>query len=734
MKTSIPEYVEESHSTGEEFEFDVSSVSYIIHALQNSIYTDKIGAVVREITSNAVDEHIKIYNQNPDATLNPVEVSLESRSFWNSDGKMAFTVRDNGPGLLPQEIRDVFVVFGESTKNDNSFQIGGHGIGCKTPFSYTDQFIVRSVHNGIKYQYLMFLDQPRPQAREIAEPAQTDEPSGLEVVVPVDPDDQTEWIKAVNGYTYYFSQSHDITYKGELSKPELEAELLYEDEDVALYDKDYDLPSGLRHDVLSRDHIVIGEVPYSVPRWCSLNSLSTYSYISVIKCSIDELTPNLPREGIQNLDGSDELLNERYENAVKRIYNTIVPQLSEDPTPEEYRQVLRAERAAQKKTRLRYADFTEKQSKIVKALHSWFNKLVTPQINIQSANKVKVYKTKKSNKSGISRRTKRRRSVRHLLKADYYTRQDRLTDKQVRRLLKYASGKHSITVCLGVRDNVKKMLDKMAVPAVKEVIENVKDSHSVSSDNSKHPLYCYTPYEDSSTQLNVTSQRVKEKTKNAIYGFQKHHEQLAEASVWASVLPQYSKAVRTAKSREDMLHPSATFVEDVTQQERDYVKELFIAARFFRQRDRLLRRFKQTASSPASVTNDYDAKKVMKTVRKLQKFVATVMGMGDKALPEVISLWYQDLNDQASYYKSYARRHGSDEYDEIKVIQGSAKRFLLDFLEYISCIYGTKGHEAMHLWYEHHKYEYGFTLDDAIENPRSMASDLGAFLLDNEPN
>src|SRR3546814_6939713 len=46
-----------------------------------------------------------------------------------------------------------------STKDQSNDQIGGWGIGSKSPFSYTDQFVLVSVHDGVRSVYSVFKDE-----------------------------------------------------------------------------------------------------------------------------------------------------------------------------------------------------------------------------------------------------------------------------------------------------------------------------------------------------------------------------------------------------------------------------------------------------------------------------------------------------------------------------------------------------------------------------------------------
>lgn len=116
------------------------------HLLRDKIYTDKVGAVIREYVSNAWDEHVK----------HNVKTSVQIKMYRDND-RIFWSVRDYGKGLDEKGIRDIFAMYGESTKDRENNSIGGFGVGAKSAFCVTTEFTVNSFHNGIKTQYLLAL-------------------------------------------------------------------------------------------------------------------------------------------------------------------------------------------------------------------------------------------------------------------------------------------------------------------------------------------------------------------------------------------------------------------------------------------------------------------------------------------------------------------------------------------------------------------------------------------------
>lgn len=124
---------------GETIEFGISSSAEFFNILSSTLYKDQILAVVRETLCNAWDAHIEAGKQHM-----PVEITL-------TDDK--FIIRDHGKGIHKDDMGLIYGTYGNSTKKNDGTQTGGFGLGCKSPFAYTDHFEVQSSHDGVKTIY-----------------------------------------------------------------------------------------------------------------------------------------------------------------------------------------------------------------------------------------------------------------------------------------------------------------------------------------------------------------------------------------------------------------------------------------------------------------------------------------------------------------------------------------------------------------------------------------------------
>jgi hypothetical protein len=95
-----------------------------------------------------------------------------------------FYVRDWGPGLSHDDVLSLYTTYFRSTKDQDNTQIGGFGLGSKSPFAVADQFTVTSWHAGEKRTYVCYRQDGLPRVNHIStEGCGTD--SGIEVRVPL---------------------------------------------------------------------------------------------------------------------------------------------------------------------------------------------------------------------------------------------------------------------------------------------------------------------------------------------------------------------------------------------------------------------------------------------------------------------------------------------------------------------------------------------------------------------
>lgn len=223
--TSTNEAIEISggSSTGT---FSIAMNGKAFKVLSDTLYQNKIGSVVREISCNAYDAHVMA--GHPDK---PFAVHLpDNFEPW-------FSVQDFGIGLSPDAIRNVFTVYFESTKDQSNDAIGAFGLGAKTPFSYTDQFTVTSVKDGVKYIYGAFISSNGVPDMQLMDQCETDEHNGVEIKMSVKSQDFMTFRNELKNQLRFFKIKPVVQNCRGFEFEKHDKDPMFENEDITIWDE-----------------------------------------------------------------------------------------------------------------------------------------------------------------------------------------------------------------------------------------------------------------------------------------------------------------------------------------------------------------------------------------------------------------------------------------------------------------------------------------------------------------
>jgi len=211
MKTETVERQVVSSGSKAQTSFAISEVDgvHLIRILRSTLYTDKALAVLREYSANAWDEH-----RDAGCPDRPIKVRLPTEL------DKTLRIRDFGRGLSWDEIREVYTMYGASTKRNSNQAVGSMGIGSKSAFCYSDTYTVTSYHGGKKSIYIAMLDESDMGRMELFYEEDSDEPTGIEISVPIQPYDLHVFRRTAKWFFYYMDPQPDINI--ELQKPEME--------------------------------------------------------------------------------------------------------------------------------------------------------------------------------------------------------------------------------------------------------------------------------------------------------------------------------------------------------------------------------------------------------------------------------------------------------------------------------------------------------------------------------
>jgi hypothetical protein len=181
-------------NVGEIGDFKIKASAKAFNILSSGLYANKIRAIIRELSCNAVDSHVAAGKQET-----PFDVHLPNQlEPW-------FAIRDYGTGLTHEQVTSIYTTYFESTKTESNEFIGALGLGSKSPFSYTDNFTVTAIKDGRKGIYSAFINGEGVPSIALMMEEETTDPSGVEVKFSVN--DSYDYSKfrdeARHVYTYF---------------------------------------------------------------------------------------------------------------------------------------------------------------------------------------------------------------------------------------------------------------------------------------------------------------------------------------------------------------------------------------------------------------------------------------------------------------------------------------------------------------------------------------------------
>lgn len=223
MKLGIRDHVDATSGVQEETRVSFEANGVAFYATISGIAKDKIGYPVRELSTNAWDASRGNFEVQLPTNLNPI-----------------FRVRDYGAGMSPDAMKNVYARIFASTKRKSNDEVGGWGLGSKSPFAYliTDtgcgSYNVTSYYEGVMRTYTMSLAQDGTPVLRLILETPSNEPSGMDVSFAVRREDVSKFRDAAKAILWSFAPQPRIL-------PEVVwpvAEVISSGEGWTSYDKD----------------------------------------------------------------------------------------------------------------------------------------------------------------------------------------------------------------------------------------------------------------------------------------------------------------------------------------------------------------------------------------------------------------------------------------------------------------------------------------------------------------
>ena len=284
--------------------FRIKESAKAFSILSSSLYQNPIRSIIRELGCNARDAHVAAKNPEPWVLSLPSSLSPE------------FAVKDNGTGLSHEEVMQIYTTYFESTKTNSNDFVGALGLGSKSPFSYTDNFTVTSVKDGIKNIYSTFLTEEQIPSIVLLDSSNTNEPNGVEVRFSVKSGDfNTFRVEAIEALKFF-----DQKPKGYPNEVSNQFENINGIEHVASTKKTYNSSAS--------PLVIMGGVQYTFdtknPAFEKYSTvINTSHYHMLIRANIGDVDIQPSRESLTMTKKTIEYICSKFDEALKKIKDDI---------------------------------------------------------------------------------------------------------------------------------------------------------------------------------------------------------------------------------------------------------------------------------------------------------------------------------------------------------------------------------------------------------------------------
>jgi len=250
MKIKETKFNDKVMGAEKEMTFSISDDNPIIfEILRNKMYSNKVGSICREVASNSRDA-----NRESGCAGTPITIEIIQPDKLLYVGDLSISFEDNGIGITPDRMENVFVKYAASTKRDSDGQTGGFGLGAKTPFAYTDTFTIATVCDWdgkrLEFIYTAMIDSTRKGKMVLFETNEVDKPTGTKIIIPIANDEDREKFEYESMY-YTSMWKEGVNYIG-FDLEETEVEMIIEQDSFDVVN----MTDGKRYQLL------IDGVPY----------------------------------------------------------------------------------------------------------------------------------------------------------------------------------------------------------------------------------------------------------------------------------------------------------------------------------------------------------------------------------------------------------------------------------------------------------------------------------------
>ena len=209
MKLHSGTHTVEKSGNFEESKFSIEASAKAFFILSDGLYSNKILAVVRELSTNAYDSHVEAGKVSV-----PFDVHLPTQL------DPTFSIRDYGTSMDHDNCMQLYTTYFRSTRNNSNEAVGCLGLGSKAPFAYADSFTVEAYLNGQKRLYTGYKNEDGSPTFSLLDEMETSEPNGIKVSINVASHDVGRFVgEAKKVYEFFKVRPNFIGEKIQYTSP-----------------------------------------------------------------------------------------------------------------------------------------------------------------------------------------------------------------------------------------------------------------------------------------------------------------------------------------------------------------------------------------------------------------------------------------------------------------------------------------------------------------------------------
>lgn len=285
----------------ETVDFEIEASAQAFRTLIDGLYTDKVLAVIREISTNAYDAQVEAGNGDL-----PFEVHLPTPL------EPHFSVRDFGTSMTHAKVMAHYTRLFRSDRGHTNDAVGQYGLGSKSPYSISDSFVVTAYLDGEARVYVASLNEVGKPIFSHVSTLPSDEPNGLLVSVTPSETNRIEFLAKARQVYQAFPVAPTTNVPLELEAP------LASGDGWALYA------------AKGSDKILIRQGTVAYPS--GLASPLNYGYELVVDVPIGTVSVTPSREALQRDATTVAALRTAVDPVLEAFRQTLIDQVLSAPT------------------------------------------------------------------------------------------------------------------------------------------------------------------------------------------------------------------------------------------------------------------------------------------------------------------------------------------------------------------------------------------------------------------